>query len=444
MDEIFHVPQAQLYCRGNFTYYNPKLTTPPGLYLLTYLRIWIRDQLLFRRTALVCDTIDLRRTNHLITVCTFVTLVLIQLVSGEKVNLMRKFGFKQRVAHTLDNSTTKDLAKLLITCLICVTLPPLFFFNSLYYTDTGSLLFTLLAYLFSLIDYHIFASISGLISILFRQTNIVWIFYTACLVILRIYNEYKYYSKQVFKRTKTSTIEFCDILSNAQWILRLIKACLPYAIVGALFILYAIVNKSIVLGDKEAHQPKFHLAQVLYFLFFCSLFGSPWIFSLKIVRRFVYFTVRSPVVTVIASGLIIYLILFGRYAHPYLLADNRHVTFYLWRRVLDRHNSHVPLMLTPIYLISSFCLWHHLKSKGFEQMILFILCAMLVIVPNGLLEPRYFIIPYIFLRLKIESKLVSLLIELSHHLVINTVMHHLFLSKTFHWADSNEVQRIMW
>lgn len=32
-DEIFHIPQAMRYCRGEFDSYDPKLTTPPGLYL---------------------------------------------------------------------------------------------------------------------------------------------------------------------------------------------------------------------------------------------------------------------------------------------------------------------------------------------------------------------------------------------------------------------------
>ena len=30
-DEPFHVPQAQAYCRGDFTAWDPKITTPPGL-----------------------------------------------------------------------------------------------------------------------------------------------------------------------------------------------------------------------------------------------------------------------------------------------------------------------------------------------------------------------------------------------------------------------------
>lgn len=34
MDEIFHVPQAQRYCRGDYSW-DPKITTLPGLYLFS-------------------------------------------------------------------------------------------------------------------------------------------------------------------------------------------------------------------------------------------------------------------------------------------------------------------------------------------------------------------------------------------------------------------------
>uniref|UniRef100_A0A0V0GGS1 Dol-P-Glc:Glc(2)Man(9)GlcNAc(2)-PP-Dol alpha-1,2-glucosyltransferase n=1 Tax=Solanum chacoense TaxID=4108 RepID=A0A0V0GGS1_SOLCH len=32
MDEIFHIPQAQQYCKGNFRSWDPMITTPPGLW----------------------------------------------------------------------------------------------------------------------------------------------------------------------------------------------------------------------------------------------------------------------------------------------------------------------------------------------------------------------------------------------------------------------------
>lgn len=467
MDEIFHVPQAQRYCQGNFTYYDPKITTPPGLYLFTYARIWLRDILLIRRSNLICDTIDLRRTNHSIAILNFITLVLIQLTSGDRVNLSRRFGFKQRATHTLNNSTTYDLARIILNSLVILLLPPLFFFNSLYYTDAGSLLFTLLVYLFSLINQHFLAAVCGIVSILFRQTNIVWVFYVACLTILQTFEEHQ--KRQNFRReyqqqqqaNATRKSQQCDhsdpvttegassqgsfcYLQQKQLLFTLIKRCTPYAMVGVFFIVFIFINKGIVLGDKEAHQPKLHSAQVLYFLGFCSIFGTTWIFHLRILRRFLYFTIRTPLIAVLVSALIIYLISFGRYAHPYLLADNRHITFYIWRRILDRHNSYVPYMLTPIYLVSSFSVWHHLKSRGCKRMLLFLVCTILVTVPNGLLELRYFIIPYIFLRLNADTSLGSSLFELMQQLFIIASMHYLFIHKTFHWVDNPEPQRIMW
>ena len=69
---------------------------------------------------------------------------------------------------------------------------------------------------------------------------------------------------------------------------------------------------------------------------------------------------------------------------------------------------------------------------------------MIVTVPNGLLEPRYFIIPYVFLRLSVESSLKELLMELAQNKAINIGMYYLFFHKTFRWTDSPEVQRIMW
>jgi alpha-1,2-glucosyltransferase len=34
MDEPFHVPQAQAYCRAQYLTWDPKITTPPGLYVV--------------------------------------------------------------------------------------------------------------------------------------------------------------------------------------------------------------------------------------------------------------------------------------------------------------------------------------------------------------------------------------------------------------------------
>jgi alpha-1,2-glucosyltransferase len=68
---------------------------------------------------------------------------------------------------------------LLLSSVSLSTLPPLFFFSFLYYTDPGSLFFVLLMYMFHVNNYEWLASLFGAISLLYRQTNIVWIFLLA-------------------------------------------------------------------------------------------------------------------------------------------------------------------------------------------------------------------------------------------------------------------------
>lgn len=42
MDEIFHIPQAQNYCVGNLGHWNNKITTLPGLYVVSLIGLKVR------------------------------------------------------------------------------------------------------------------------------------------------------------------------------------------------------------------------------------------------------------------------------------------------------------------------------------------------------------------------------------------------------------------
>lgn len=39
-DEIFHVPQAQNYCAGHYSHWDPMITTLPGLYVFSLAVLW--------------------------------------------------------------------------------------------------------------------------------------------------------------------------------------------------------------------------------------------------------------------------------------------------------------------------------------------------------------------------------------------------------------------
>lgn len=58
-------------------------------------------------------------------------------------------------------------------------LPPLYFFSFLYYTDCGSMFWIIFTYYLHLCKRHNWAALSGLVSMFFRQTNVIWIFFFA-------------------------------------------------------------------------------------------------------------------------------------------------------------------------------------------------------------------------------------------------------------------------
>ena len=133
--------------------WDPKITTPPGLYLLSYAAssivgcdlVWLRGLSLFCLTtlqAVVARTYFLRRRNA-------------------------QDGWAAQ--HSALNVTF---------------LPPLFFFAALYYTDVASTLSVLVHYLlFVRFNRNITSSwlstpaltLVGICSLFFRQTNIFWV-----------------------------------------------------------------------------------------------------------------------------------------------------------------------------------------------------------------------------------------------------------------------------
>ena len=69
MDEIFHIPQAQNYCSYNFSHWNTKITTLPGLYIVSLMLLQLRNVFnigsLFGEAGAeqICSTLFLRSLN---------------------------------------------------------------------------------------------------------------------------------------------------------------------------------------------------------------------------------------------------------------------------------------------------------------------------------------------------------------------------------------------
>jgi alpha-1,2-glucosyltransferase len=161
LDEVFHIPQAQAYCRNAFSVWDPKLTTPAGLYLLSYPLSYLGD---------ACTPAALRAVNG------FGVALLLPVIT-------------YRIQQTLHGKGSNEASAQ--TALNLALFPLLFFFGGLYYTDVWSTIFVLAAYLATLRDRPWMAAVYGWVSLWFRQTNIVWVLFMAGIAAVRNLEEFQ-------------------------------------------------------------------------------------------------------------------------------------------------------------------------------------------------------------------------------------------------------------
>ena len=132
-------------------------------------------------------------------------------------------------------------------------------------------------------------------------------------------------------------------------------------------------------------------------------------------------------------------------AHPYLLADNRHYTFYIWRKIITRTELS-PIFLAPIYIFAAFSVLFSLRRTELAFKLAFPVCVVINLLPQYLLEFRYFVIPFILHRLQFRPQnWWTLCAEMALFQVVNFITISLFLFKPFHWEhEPSQIQRFMW
>ncbi|PKI83910.1 Alg10p [Malassezia vespertilionis] len=352
MDEQFHIPQVARYCAWDFSW-DPKITTPPGLYVLTYIQ-YILTRLVGIR-AWCSDPAFARSTNTLL---------------GPLL--------VQAACSFLVVRTSRSILYVVLLGTTCAMLPPLYFFYYLYYTDVLSVAFVLWALVLSDASYHGTAAFFGLLSLVFRQTNIVWIMFMLGAALLQPLEQGSS-SKAVFARLQDPAV-----------LRRMCKIALPYIPALLFFLAFLVWNRGqVVLGDQSNHSFSLHLPQLGYFFAFALFFGWPLLAFLLIARR-----VRIGTAHLVWIAVLTMLGVLAVYkytvVHPFMLADNRHYMFYVWRRILNAH----PLAryaLTPLYATSA-VLWT--SALAHARSVLWVLgllvATSLALVPTPLIEPRYY------------------------------------------------------
>ena len=159
---------------------------------------------------------------------------------------------------------------------------------------------------------------------------------------------------------------------------------------------------------------------------------------------------------------------FNTLVHPFTLADNRHYVFYVFRLLM--WHPLIRYLVTPIYFI---CAWvtlitlgelpiyqppptkHNYKNTdetppASANRVSFVLIWLgtttLSLITAPLVEPRYFIIPWLIWRLNIPRPSTRiLLLETAWFLLINCITGYVFLYRGFEWPqEPGKVQRFMW
>lgn len=445
VDELFHIPQGISYCNGNFSYWDPKITTLPGLYLVS--------------AALVgfyfpCNTYNLRFVNLVVSSFNFLLFSSI---------LKFIYGYYN-----------ENRLKIVMQALNLAIFPPLYFFSHVYYTDTLSLMFLLLFSQLCVINKSKWLIlIVGTWSVLMRQTNIVWVAMVLGHKLLdllvrssRVYGN-KYLNKTIIgKRSliardidpsklkryygmldliiatkhhvSTYFINFFPFISISTWYVMIQQVAIL-----VLFLVFLYHNGSIVVGDKSAHQMTIHLPQLLYFLLFYGVFALPYILTkLRSTLRLMLYNKINMLYFATIFAIIIH---FNTIVHPYLLADNRHYTFYIWNRWFGKYDFAIYATI-PVYIFLLFSVYDNLKDQNcISFLVPYCVSMFMVLVFQKLVEIRYFLVPFIIIRLRfIQPSYKIVISEFIWYSLINAVTFYLFFTKEIFWKDFKEPQRLIW
>lgn len=288
----------------------------------------------------------------------------------------------------------------------------------------------------------------------------------------------------------------------------------PYYGLLSAFIMFVIWNGSVVLGDKSNHVATLHIPQMLYTWPYIVFFSWPVLLphaidaALSVVGASK--TTRADAthlrqkhgssLTTLISLLLFMLtaavvVKYNTIVHPFTLADNRHYVFYIFRILM--RPWWIRYAVIPAYALCAWLCIRALASFGTMKaanpseatkqdaldspesgsngprtafVLAWLATTTLQLVTAPLVEPRYFILPWLIWRLNIPASDASaskrqlklreagwladvlytlqterLWLETLWYLVINGVTGYIFLYKGFTWtSEPGNTQRFMW
>ena len=374
MDEVFHVPQYQrvfnfLWNRHAWEW-DPAITTFPGLYLIS--GIWPQQLPVYM----------LRAFNA-------VLLNVILYHVGDSLGGGKKF-----------------------TGITIVMYPLNFFYSCLYYTDSAATDFVLLTAALFLERMYMLSGVTAGLAVLVRQTNVVWVF-GFCL------------AETINRWYKSRNLSACikSVLGD-MWL---------HMVVGIAFVVFVVKfnNFSIVLGHHEFHSLSLHLAQINYLVLtaVASLGPHVWLSTIGHFRECWKSNRLKLCLVFLASAIAAE---YGTMAHPFILSDNRHYSFYFFKYFVSRR--WIRSLVIPAIVAISICHSPIFNSPNPTlPRWVFWMCTCICLIPTPLLEFRYFNIP------------VSLLLSSSglntrslwFFMLVNVIVVHIFVFRPFEGVDGS-------
>lgn len=422
IDEFFHLRQCYTYCEYKFNVWDDKITTPPGLYVLGFLYTKTVSLAIVTPIESLCGSYTFLRSLNLVGGMIVFPIILSSILKSK------------------DQFWNVNI----------ISLPLFFTYMFLFYTDVWSLILVVGALAFAVNSkdssflFPFFSGVLGFFSLWFRQTNIIWIAFIAAVYI------------DIHVEDRSSSKYLQDYVSKA---LRNIINLLPYVVNICLFAIFLKVNGGITFGDKENHEVQIHLVQVFYCFMFISLFTVPSWLSIHKIKRYVNFicgfnrySIFKIISTITSFMAIKYVIDNFTIVHPFLLADNRHYTFYLWKRILSHPYS--AILMVPVYHFCSWNIYDGLTrskgpcSLGPVSILAYFVAILLTIVPSPLFEPRYYIVPLVLFRIFTtpeDNHHKRNVVEFMYLETINALFFVVFFNYEFTWeSEPAAIQRIIW
>lgn len=337
-DEFFHFDQIGRIERGEGMV--PALTVIPGYhYLISY----------------VMQLFHLTELHHARYVSLFFSLVSVGLGYG----ILKSFNDQQPTIKTA----------------LIFTSPLLFPFFFFVYTDILALTFVLGSFYLCLQRKYHWAGLVGILSVLIRQTNILWIFLIYLFVILE---------------------HFKDGFSVSS-LKSLIVPSLSFGLCGLLFVGFVVWNDGIALGDKSMH-PAFELSlgNLIFFLFCFFILMLPH--CLMSIKQVVQTINQSQYLWLVGLGVFLVIYFNCTFSHYYntkplflrnvvLITVQTSIVFKIVFSVCSTF-SFLVLVCSPLRTKGSYLLYP---------------IFMLLISSSSLIEQRYYIIGFVFIVLFIKE-----------------------------------------